>query len=212
MSDRTIRSAILALSVAGRRDYRPVLDATEAWKKWFYRDEENIPWPVPTWEEFGELKDVLVRWADSHGPANIDVGGPVKRFYQMHVERCLADHDPSHPCRPSDAELRAAALGAIGAVDRLANWLRERAATSKDQPGPKAKRPSKLAQAMGMLHTHPGWSTKKIAERVGCNPKYLSQCRRFTEAKKAIKRLGKNALPRGTKTRAGDLEAEDKEG
>jgi hypothetical protein len=50
---------------------------------------------------------------------------------------------------------------------------------------------SKLGLAMAILFDHPDWTVEEIAKHVPCNPKYLSQVKRFRDARKAIKAMGK---------------------
>ena len=124
----TIRDAIRALREAGPHARLELIDVALAYKKWFYRDESRIPWPVPSPEEFGLLKDCLVAGADRLAPGSINVGGRVKEHYQMIVQRYWADQDSTETWKPTDGELKAAALQAIGEVDRLIDWLQEGAA------------------------------------------------------------------------------------
>jgi hypothetical protein len=69
------------------------------------------------------------------------------------------------------------------------------------------KKPSKLALALAVLHDHPDWTNKQIAEHAGCNDKYLSQNETFKAARKAIQGIGQEALPRDKQYRGSGMEA-----
>jgi len=64
---------------------------------------------------------------------------------------------------------------------------------------------SKEARAIAAMVKHPGWSDEKIAEMAGCHPKSLYRMELFMRAK-AMRRGGKNELPRGSKSKEGDVE------
>ena len=76
--------------------------------------------------------------------------------------------------------------------------------------------PPQLAQALGvlgkhglalaLLAKHPDWSVAKIAETVGCDRKTPYKWPRFRQALNALK-SGRESLPRGEKSKSGDLEA-----
>jgi hypothetical protein len=81
------------------------------------------------------------------------------------------------------------------------------AARSPPDAGAKHKQPSKKARAIALLSEHPDWSNKKIAAQVPCNAKVLSQDPKFRAARRAVKKLGKAELPRGSKGDEGTMEA-----
>ena len=69
------------------------------------------------------------------------------------------------------------------------------------------KKPSKLATAMALLKLHPEWTVGTIASHAECNPKYLSQCKEFTAARKVVKEIGRRELAHGGKAKDGSMEA-----
>jgi hypothetical protein len=70
-----------------------------------------------------------------------------------------------------------------------------------------ASPPSKLARALAVLQDHPDWTNKQIANAAGCNPKYLSQNRKFRAAREAIRGIGQETLARDQRFRGSDMDA-----
>jgi hypothetical protein len=99
------------------------------------------------------------------------------------------------------------------ATDALWHWWRifasqppepeqQAAVHTSTESEPRPKR-DKIAEALGVLAQHPDWTNKAIAIQVGCNANYLSQNERFKNARTALRR----ALPSGSKSKEGDVEA-----
>jgi hypothetical protein len=85
----------------------------------------------------------------------------------------------------------------------------ERSVPTSQQAIEPSRKPSKLATALALLQLHPDWTNKQIAASVPCNEKYLSQSPHFKNAKKTLKAIGRGTIHRGSKSKEGDLEAED---
>jgi hypothetical protein len=75
----------------------------------------------------------------------------------------------------------------------------ERPATEKPEAGPAevsgaagtTGRISKLALALAVLKDHPDWTLERIASLAGCHEKYLSRSKKFRDARKVIRAIGK---------------------
>lgn len=63
------------------------------------------------------------------------------------------------------------------------------------------------ARAVGVLAQHPDWTDKQVARAAGVHPKSLYRYQRFKIARGALKDSGQSDLPRGFKTKDGDIEA-----
>jgi len=76
----------------------------------------------------------------------------------------------------------------------------------KEEAGRTAAELSQEALAIGAFVDHPGWTNKQIAKAAGCNPKSLYRWELFKSAR-AVMREGKGELPKGAKSKDGELEA-----
>ena len=81
--------------------------------------------------------------------------------------------------------------------------LRRLVAEGKPMRGHKM---SVAARAVAALTDHPDATHKEIADIVGCHPGTVKRCRLYMSARELLKR-GEPDLPRGSKTRDGDIEA-----
>jgi hypothetical protein len=68
---------------------------------------------------------------------------------------------------------------------------------------------TKLNEAIALLVANPIWTNEQIARTVGCHPKYLSskEANLFKQTRKALRAARRDALPRGRKSRDGEMEA-----
>ena len=64
----------------------------------------------------------------------------------------------------------------------------------------------KQERALVLLLKHPEWSVAKIAKTIGCDRKTPYKWEKFRQAFK-VSKSGRDALPRGEKSKGGDLEA-----
>lgn len=97
---------------------KQVVSAIDRWKKWVYPD---LPGSPMTLDEFNRLSQDLITWRDSFAP-QIDVAS-LERFRQMVLQRERSKADPSLPGHPTEEELIACALEAVGVCDRIKSWL-----------------------------------------------------------------------------------------
>jgi hypothetical protein len=82
------------------------------------------------------------------------------------------------------------------------------AAVIPNEQGKGHGRAPKLATALALLQRHPTWSVKQIARAAHCHPNYLSQRDEFKSVRKVVKEIGRQEMPRGSKSKGGEMEAE----
>jgi len=76
----------------------------------------------------------------------------------------------------------------------------------KEETGGGAAELSKVARALAALTDHPDWTDEQIAKAAGCNVKSLYRMKKFKDAKALLKE-GKGDMPKGSKSKEGDVEA-----
>jgi hypothetical protein len=82
------------------------------------------------------------------------------------------------------------------------------AAVNPNEQGKGYRGAPKLATALALLQCHPTWSVKQIAHAAHCSPNYLSQRDEFKSVRKVVKEIGRQEMPRGSKSKRGEMEAE----
>jgi len=95
-----------------------------------------------------------------------------------------------------------------GRMKELRDKYRSRKARVKGRKNPRG---TKIANAFYLLRQHPELTNKGIARRVGCHVKTLSNHKDFKAIRKLLKEQARKNLPRGSKTKEGDMEAWDHE-
>ncbi len=196
-----------------------LLAAIEMIKRHMYGNDYQGPvGPVPTQNQAESLLDNVSAW-DRSLPPRIDVNNDLDTFREIDRRWYIQNHGvdalstSGYIAMPSTSPAAVVAWNTERtprrAADAVLNSIivaAQRRSEKNKPAGDPGTAPDKLSLAIAKKYKHPDWTSKQIAEAVGCSPAYLSKQPKWQAVLKACQSDRIEAKNRSSHHRGNDLD------